>query len=308
MLHGSAKSPRPESNALGLKEINTMTTWLEQNAVDLIGHALTIVVLIGGTLTVAWQLNRQHKSTLLLQRDNAREELKLKLHEILVQKVRKLSHANVSAAMYAFMIPFNLENYQIQLSSGLSPTPIKERVPEFSRLHTEANNALTELIEEFESWSIAFPGLHIFQVALNSANHDAREAFTPLFSALLSALPIDPPDGAPENIPRPIIQRPLSKEALINLKELANCYKNAMDDIGCYVNDLTIESQNNLLSGLFDRKVPPRRPLDPRHKVISTEPTKAGQLLHFFENETAWGKVKAEAEKIALAGCEPKQP
>jgi len=285
-----------------------MISWIEQNAVDLIGHALTIVVLIGGTLTVAWQLNRQHRSTLLLQRDNAREELKLKLHEILVQKVRKLSHANVSAAMYAYMIPFNLENFQRQLELGFSPAPINERSPEFSRLHTETNNSLIELIEEFESWSIAFPGLQIFQVALNSANHDARESFTPLFTALLSALPIDPPDGAPENIPRPIIQKPLSKEGLINLKELANRYKDSMDDISCYVSDLTIESQNNLLSELFERKVPPRKPLDPRHKVISTEPTKAGQLLHFFENETAWGKVKAEAEKNVTAGCEPKQP
>ena len=284
-----------------------MITWLQQNAVGLIGHALTIIVLIGGILTVTWQLNRQHRSTLLLQRDNAREELKLRLHEIFVQKVRKLSHTNTAAAMYAFMIPFNLGNFKEQLALGLSPMPIKERAPELLKLNTEANKALSELIEEFESWSVAFPGIDIFQVALNSAAHDAREAFMPLFTALLDALPIDPPEGAPENIPRPIVPKPLSSEAFSKLKELVDRYYDAMHNIGSYVYDLNVESQNNLLSGLFDRKVPLRKPLDPRFKVISTEPTQAAQLLQYFENETAWGKANAQAKKDAVASCEPKQ-
>jgi hypothetical protein len=285
-----------------------MTTWIEQNAVNLIGHALTIVVLIAGIITVAWQLNRQHRNTLLLQRDNVREELKLRLHEILIQKVRKLSNANISASMYAYMIPLNLKNYQRQLELGLSPQPIKERAPELATLNTEASKSLTELIEEFESWSIAFPGFHIFQVALGAANHDARKAFIPLYTALLSILPLDPREDAPENVPRPIIQRSPSNEELIKLNELIARYKDAMDDICCYIHDLTIESQNNLLSGLFDRKVPPRKPLDPTNKVISTEPEQSARLLHFFENETDWGKEKAIIEKDIIAGCQQIQP
>ena len=195
-----------------------MITWFEQNAVDLIGHALTIVVLIAGTITVVWQLNRQHRNTLLLQRENAREKLKLRLHEILVKKVRKLSHANVRSAIYAYMIPFNIETFQRMLALGSSPLHIEERAAEFSKLHEEATKALIELIEEFESWSIAFPGLQVFQVALNAANHDASEACKLLFPALLSVLPIAPPEGAPENIPRPIKRGPLSNEEIKEVK------------------------------------------------------------------------------------------
>lgn len=278
-----------------------MVTWFEQNAVTLIGHALTIVTLVAGAIILFWRLNRQHRNTLQLQRDNAREELKLRLYEILVQRVRKLSHANTTAATYALLIPSNLEAYQRQFRPGFTPVPPKERAPEFAKLNTEANNALIELLEEFEAWSIAFPGFQIFQIALNSAIHDVREAFHPLFLELLNCLPTDPPEGAPDNIPRPIIKGSLSKEEIVKLRELVDRYYSAMCDIIGYVFDLTIEAQNNLLSGLFDRRVPPRKPIDPTLKVISTEPEQVAKLRLFFENETAWGKEKAIAERNAVA-------
>ena len=268
------------------------------------GHALTVIGIVGAAFTVVWQLGRQHRSSLLLQRDNVRAELKLRLHEQLVQKVRKLSDANVKAAMYAYMIPFNVENFQRQLAQGFNPSPIKERAPEFSRLHAEASNALSELIQEFEAWSIAFPGLEVFQVALNVANHDAREACTSLFTAFVKVLPMDPPENAPPNMPRPPIPNPISSDEYIYLKQLVDDYKGAMDDIGCYIHDLTIESQNNLLSDLFERRVPPRQPIDPRCKVITTDSEKARQLLRYFENETPWGKVKKTTEADVRAMLE----
>ena len=273
-----------------------MATWLELNAVGLIGHALTVIGIVGAAVTVVWQLGRQHRSSLLLQRDNARAELKLRLHEQLVQKIRRLSHANVEAAMYAYMIPFNVENFQRQLAQGYFPTPIEARAPEFSRLNAEANNALIELIQEFEAWSIAFPGLEVFQVALNVANHDAREAFASLFSVLLGVLPRDPLENASPNTSRHLVPNLISSDEHAQLKKLVNHYKEAMDDIGGYIHDLTIESQNNLLSDLFDHRVPLRQPIDPRYKVISTDSETKKQLLHYFENETPWGIAKRATE------------
>lgn len=278
-----------------------MSTWFEQNAVDLIGHAITAIGIVVASVTVVWQLGRQHRSSLLIQRDNSREGLKLRLHEILIQKVRALSNANIVAAMYVYMLPFNLENFQRQFEQGLHPSPISERAPEFLRLHTEAGNALVELIQEFEAWSIAFPGLEIFQIALNAANYNARETFTPLFATLVKVLPMDPPENAPPSVPRPVVQDPISAEEYAQLKILVDRYNDAMDEIGCYVHDLTIESQNNLLSGLFERRVPPRQPIDPSLKVISTDTEKAEQLISYFQNETLWGKRKIATESEVKA-------
>ena len=102
---------------------------------------------------------------------------------------------------------------------------------------------------------------------------------------------MDPPAG---EVGKPtIIHPPPSPEVFAGLKRLIEEYKGAMDEIGCYVQDLTTEAQNNLLHGLFDGRVPPRQPLDPRHKVISTDPERAQVLIHHFETETPWGKNQA---------------
>jgi hypothetical protein len=267
----------------------------------LIGHVLTAIGIIVAAATVVWQLGRQHRSSLLLQRDNAREELKLRLHEILTKKVRKLSSANIQAAMYVYMIPFSVENFQRQLAQGLQPEPIKSRAPEFSDLHTEATKSLIELIQEFEAWSIAFPGIEIFQVALNAANHEAQESFGPLYTALLRVLPMDPPKNMPPNTLKPFVPSPITRDEHEQLTKLAERYKEAMDDIVSYVHDLTIESQNNLLSGLFDRRVPLRQPINPKFKVITTHSETAEQLLCYFENETSWGKSKRATEASVKA-------
>ncbi len=278
-----------------------MPTWLEQNAAALVGHALTVIGLIVGAVTVVCQLGRQHKNSLALQKENCREELKLRVFEILVKRTRSLTHASVEAGLYAIQIPIHLDIYRYQCSLGISPMPVTDRADEFLRLHAQFGSALVELIEEFESWAIAFPGLHIFQVALNAASHDERGAFSRLHSALLPALPVDLPMDSNSNKCTPFLQPPLSDQAYLELQTLVANYKEAVDEAACYVHDLVIEAQNNLLSGLFEHRVPRRKPLDPSCKVISTEPENVRQLLRHFEHDSAWGKAKANTEAEVIA-------
>ena len=273
--------------------------WLQANAAELISDGLKVLGLIAAAGTVAWQMSKQHKNSLTLQRENAREALKLRIYETLVQRIRTLSDANIEAAMYAFGILPAIESVQREQAAGYQPAPIKQRVPTFSDLHFKAERHLVELIVEFECWSIAFPGLNVFQIALNAVAYDVRQSFPPLFSALLDILPMDPP---PTQTGKPtIVHPPPSPEVFLALKRLIEEYKEAMYEIGCYIQDLTIEAQNNLLHGLFEGRVPPRKPLDPRHKVISTVPKKAQLLIRYFETETPWGKNQAviNAEVIA---------
>jgi hypothetical protein len=180
---------------------------------------------------------------------------------------------------------------------------MKQRALTFSDLHFKAERDLAELIVEFECWSIAFPGLSVFQVALNAAAYDVRQSFPPLFSALLQILPMDPPPG---QVGHTIVHPPPSPEAISALKSLLEEYKEAMDEIGCYIHDLTIEAQNNLLHGLFERRVAPRQPLDPRRWVISTIPEKAQGLIRYFETETAWGKNQAVINADVIAEVQAK--
>ena len=68
-------------------------SWFEQNAVGLIGHGLTLIGLFSAGGTIAWQLAKQHKNSLALQKENAREALKLQVHEKLIPQIRKASHS-----------------------------------------------------------------------------------------------------------------------------------------------------------------------------------------------------------------------
>lgn len=266
-----------------------MAKFFQENY-DFIGHGLTLIGIIVGVVIVAWQQGRQHRSSLKLQRDNAREELKLKIYEILNERVKQLGHCIMSASTYAFMIPFSIKSYQLQLTYGIASPQPKERALELNRLHNETVASLIRVLEEFEAWSIAFPGFKLFQTALSSANHDAWEAFNQLFPSLVKTLPVDPSDDAPPNTPRPIAGPILDKKQLQELEVLIDKYKKAMDVMVSYVIDLRVEAQNNLLSGLFEHRVSGREPLDTTMKVISTSPEKASELMKYFKEETAWGK------------------
>ena len=155
---------------------------------------------------------------------------------------------------------------------------------------------------EFESWSIAFPSLVVFNRAFNCASHDARETQVPLFATLLGVLPGGRPT-TPSVQPQPI--RAVHPKVLANLKMVTEKYKDAMDTIQDYLGDLVNEGQNRLLSDLFDgATVPQRQPLDPGHKVISTDPEAAKELIRYFEEETAWGKRTAETEREVRVGLD----
>jgi hypothetical protein len=154
-----------------------------------------------------------------------------------------------------------------------------------------------------ERYQIVDPRINIFRTAIAVAHHDMMETFRPLFSFLLRILPDDipRPDGSYVlvNVISP------SDEQVNELKILVDAYKAASDDMGCYLCDLNVELQNTLLSNLFPQKVPRRKPLDPRFKVISTEPDEIEKLQKYFDEETDWGKKKKQTEQSVVSQLKP---
>jgi hypothetical protein len=194
--------------------------------------------------------------------------------------------------MYVFCLPATIQSLQEQQRLGFQPVPMRQRTHEFADLHLKAERVFPELLRDLESWSIAIPGGEVFQIALNAAAYDVREAFVPLHTALLSILPMDPPVGHPAI--HTLVHPLPSPEAMSSLGVLIDRYNEARQDFGSYLHDLMIEAQNNLLNNLFDGRVAPaRKPLDPRHKVITLDPSRAEELIRHFETETPWGKNQA---------------
>ncbi len=78
-----------------------------------------------------------------------------------------------------------------------------------------------------------------------------------------------------------------------------------MDEITCYVFDMNYAFQNIFLKDLFDNDVTLRKPLDPKFKVLSTDPEEIKQLMHYFKNDTAFGKGWKRADQDVIKAMEP---
>lgn len=209
-----------------------MWDWIQSNSVDLFGHLLTLIGIIVGAIVVVWQIGRQHRSSLELQKRNSQEALKLEIYKRLTLRLRDVTRTNVTAMMYAVNIPSRIEIFQNSIKNNMPLLFPRKRAVEFSSLHSAANDALTALIQEFEAWSIVFPEFELFQTALNSANHDARNTSNELFNRFILTLPTDPPQDAQPEVPRSILGSPVSSDQLSALENLVEEYRRAMDEIG----------------------------------------------------------------------------
>lgn len=268
-----------------------------------IGYVITVIGLIISIGLVLYQLGKQHRSSLQLQRNSAREALKLRVYEILNTKVREFSRASSEAKSYADAIPREIESQINSFNFGLKRSPPDLRANLLSKAHYHASSSLTELIVAIESWEIAFPAAKLFRIALISANQDIEDVFHPFFRDSISVLPTDL--GA-NGIHIP--QLPTA-EQLERLKAECAAYSDARTTLITYTHDLVVEAQNILLAELFDRRVEVRRPIDPTYKVVTATDTEA--LIKYFETETASGKSWQEAQqrvRVALIqrGQEPR--
>lgn len=269
------------------------------SAADWAAVGLTTVGMVVSVGVVLYQLGKQHKGSLKLQRSNAREALRLRVYELLGEKAQSFSNANSKADSYARSVARELESAIWAAQIGLPRETSKLRAQELLKLHYEASSVLVDLIVTIENWEIAFPAAELFRVALSSSNHDVEDSFHPLFREVVQLLPVDLPDDTTASQPLP------SAEKCAKLKALVEAYGEARGTLRTYTHDLVVEAQNLLLSKLFRRRVRIREPLDPACKVITA--ANADALLHYFATETAAGRSWEEAkrsvrERVAAEG------
>lgn len=257
-----------------IEENNTRPWWF--------GDLVTLLGILVGAGMIIYQLGRQHKNELALQRENAREQLRLQIFQEFSPVIKVATEKIIDAETYVSSIHSNLRMSQQLLEDAL---PIKERATEFSKRHQEATYSLIKLIGLIGKYEVVSPQLDIFKLAIGVAKHDMTIAS----GRLIRILPMDiiTPDGVSQ-----VVNVIRSTEQLNELDKLLGDYKRAEMDIIGYLNDLNIEMQNIFLSKLFDNKVPRRQPLDPRIKVVSTEPEEVEKLRKYFEEETDWGKSR----------------
>lgn len=264
-----------------------------------IGDLITLLGILVGIVIVIYQLGRQHRNELKLQRENYGEQLRLSIYQQFSRIMDAAVHKQIDSYLYASRILIHVQTYCDAVKKGGSHSPLKDRTEELSKLHYDLLKTVVEVIFLIERNQIVDPRLNIFRIAISAAHHDMMETFRPLFLFLLKILPyeISRPDGS--NIIVNVINP--SDDQINELERLLAAYTAANFDMGCYLHDLSVELQNTLLSNLFPNKVPRRKPLDPKFKVISTEQDEIERLQKYFEEETDWGKTKKRTEQDVLS-------
>ena len=273
--------------------------WWLNDLLTLIGIVVTLSGIVIGAKMIVYQLARQHESALALQKESLREKLRLEIHREFLPLLDEAGDKSSSARIYAFTIPVNFRNYLDQFHKGFNPRPIKDRSPEFSKRHFESINSIIKLVRLIEKHDVVSKDLEIFKYALHVANHDLTKFFHPLHSYLVHLLPMDVNEPN-SNVQVINVVHPTESD-LQQLDVLVGAYINAQEDLDGFLYDLNVELQNIFLGKLFGNKVPRRQPIDPRVKVVSTEPEEMKKLRHYFEKETDWGRNKSRIEQEVSA-------
>lgn len=262
---------------------------------------ITTAAIVIGAWLIVWRIGREYRNGLELQRERGREQLRLQIFKQFEKRMQTASEAEAHAGSAASTISLAFISQRSQIESGITPDPINLRASDFADRNSAASTSVTSLIQVIETYEIVNPEVKIFQMAFVSALHDMNEAFRPFYTELLKYLPVDVPEHRVEELGTNTIALPLPNDSqLEQLISLANSYADALLEVGCYIYDLRVETQNIFLGKLFEHRVQPRQPLDPRRVVIVTEPAKVRELERHFEECTEWGKAGKEAEKVVM--------
>ncbi len=258
---------------------------------------INLIGIMVAAFLIIWKMDRQHKSSLQLQRENFRAELRLQIYKEIGQKISDALEKILEVGNMVRSTGLRFDTYFQELSLGITPSPIPDREKRIRSAHFEALKSITQLVSKMEEYEIVNPNLSIFRAALNASHYDIMENFWPLQSNLLLYLPHDIPKEKQQQLGMEVIIPKLpDKEGLKKIKTIVAKYDESTLDAATYIYDLAREAQNTLLGELFDHRIPQREPIDPKHIVITTDPDNIERIEKYFREQTNWGKRKRDAE------------
>lgn len=269
---------------------------------------VTFVGIIVTAVIIIWQIGRQYRIVMELQKDNTRQRLNLEIYNYIRSHINLVSNTANEANSYLYGIPSSFITYRIMHQKGIKPVIPKQRSDKLIEINSELNGKVIELMTILEDFQIVNPHLYIFHTAFNTALYDLHEKYEPMFHELLKYLPIDVPEDQINHLGTKVMLHSLpNDEQLKNLERLINDYGTVIYDILMYLYDLRVEAQNLLLGDLFKIQLSPREPTDPNYIVIKTDPETVKNLIKYFEEETAWGKHRKEVDERVRKELKPNQ-
>jgi hypothetical protein len=237
----------------------------------LIEFVIQLAGIVTGLLIIVVQVGRQHRSSLLLQKENLRDAQRIKLFDELSEKIGDAEAAVVQLGIQGLLLPSALKTYLFQAQiPAFTPVPIKYRSLDLQGQQEALDAALLGVISAIERREVIAPALVIFRYALSDQSERSRKAFQHFADTARPLLPVDPPEDLRAAGVQPRTLKPLEEEDIPPMEEAGGSLHAECSQLTNYLNDLSREIQNRLLGSLFDSQVHARKPLDPRFLVIGT--------------------------------------
>jgi hypothetical protein len=198
---------------------------------------LTLAGVLVGVIVLRWQLSVQHRNALRANAEKDRNELNLEIY-------RDVSGASEEADR-AVMPLFGLTI----AGDGAWTFEIEPpKVSEFRDATNRCTEAMVAVLARIQKWEIAFGGGHSkFAKALSQKRDNVRDTTARLLSLM------ETPGGADA----------------FALREAVRGVRYTILELTGLLWDLRVESQNLLLGGLFQYRVPRRQPTDPSITVTT---------------------------------------
>ena len=234
--------------------------------------ALTAISLfVLGFLTIAGTAWANRRNTLKA----ARDEQKLEIYKAMLAKIEAASSAQLSADGYLRSATMGIRIHSDMVQQGLPWSPPRERFSEFSRLHQELSELVSDIHRSLEQWAIIDHRLEAFRKAFGFQQNAMMRAWMALNPVFMRLLPTDMPEGGvfPYSTPQ--------GRHIAELDALAEGYHRESSLLSCYIGDLNVELQPLLLGHLFGRRIVRRNAPDPAQFTIRLDRYK--QIIRHFE-------------------------
>ena len=242
-----------------------------------------------GVVVVIWQIRRQATIAIAQNLHSKRLELKLNVYEEAAPILAEAQHGIRNLIGFATKQRLELSRISIVNKNGSLPTI---RTSDLSKLKREFSENLATVFTYTERWEIIDKRLPLVRLALAVALHDVNEIYDEYFRKCLEVLPTENPETK-EILP----WRLPVEDARTALDKLADALEEELFTCMFYLLDAQVQLQNLLVGELFENRIEPRIPIDPRKKVLNLD--RFDELNEYFRNETSWGKQQEETnEKI----------
>lgn len=283
-LSVSTQEPKGNTGTDSIKTTSEIKNYIEPG--------ITILGFVVGFALIIFQLNKQHKNNLNLQREQFKAKIQQEIFNEISDGIYQSTNAHVKVQSKLFAVRQKIDSKLFLKNEGINTKPLSERTDDFIDYHYAFSSSIIELIYILEKYVITDRIFEIFNMALQSVSHDLDKSYQKVNDSLLKFLPIDLPEDKQQKLGVKILEsNHKSEDDFETLKNNISNYNNHVLDIACYLHDLKTEAQNILLGQIFKNKVTPRRPNDREYVVVSKSTTRTlDEQEHYFMHETNWGK------------------